>query len=91
MTARPSALKSRALIALALTWLLVGIGGAYLLSSAGPIFYDTVLGGDTFRGLTLALEEGAPVTAKTADLLHANGIATKAPPDEAWLQANNPF
>jgi septum formation protein len=33
---------------------------------------------------------GLPL-AKTADLLKANGIATKAPPDEDWLQANNPF
>lgn len=33
---------------------------------------------------------GLPL-AKAADLLKANGIATKAPPDEAWLQANNPF
>lgn len=33
---------------------------------------------------------GLPL-AKTAELLRANGIATKEPPTEEWLMANNPF
>jgi septum formation protein len=33
---------------------------------------------------------GLPL-AKTAELLQANGIAAKAPPDEDWLAAHNPF
>lgn len=33
---------------------------------------------------------GLPL-AKTAELLRANGIATKEPPAEEWLMANNPF
>lgn len=33
---------------------------------------------------------GLPL-AKAADLLKANGIATKEPPAEEWLMANNPF
>jgi septum formation protein len=33
---------------------------------------------------------GLPL-AKTAELLKANGIATKEPPGEEWLMANNPF
>ena len=33
---------------------------------------------------------GLPL-AKTAELLQANGMRTKAPPDEDWLAANNPF
>jgi septum formation protein len=33
---------------------------------------------------------GLPL-AKTAELLKANGIATKTPPSEDWLMANNPF
>lgn len=33
---------------------------------------------------------GLPL-AKTADLLRANGVAVRDPPDEGWLQANNPF
>ena len=33
---------------------------------------------------------GLPL-AKTAEMLKANGIAAKAPPDEDWLAANNPF
>lgn len=69
LTARPSRLKSRALITLGLAWLTIGIGGAYLLSSAGPVFYDRILGGDTFSDLTHALDAGAPITVKTADLL----------------------
>lgn len=68
LTARPSSLKTRALIALALSWLLVGIAGAYSLSSAGPIFYDRAFGGNRFAELLAALE-AAPVTTRTADLL----------------------
>ncbi len=33
---------------------------------------------------------GLPL-AKTAEMLKANGMAVKAPPDEDWLAANNPF
>ncbi|MEK6975802.1 MAG: Maf family protein [Candidatus Thermoplasmatota archaeon] len=33
---------------------------------------------------------GLPL-AKTAELLRANGVATKDPPAEDWLAANNPF
>lgn len=33
---------------------------------------------------------GLPL-ARTADLLRANGIATRDPPAEEWLMANNPF
>ena len=38
LATRPSAHKSRALVTLALSWLVVGICGAWALSSAGPIF-----------------------------------------------------
>ena len=33
---------------------------------------------------------GLPL-AKTADLLRTNGVTVRDPPDEGWLQANNPF
>lgn len=33
---------------------------------------------------------GLPL-AKTADLLRSNGIAVREPPNEDWLQVNNPF
>lgn len=68
LTSRPSHLKTRALIALALSWLVVGIAGAYALSSAGPVLYDRAFGGNRFADLLAALGN-APVTMKTADLL----------------------
>ena len=68
VTARPSALKTQALICVSLAWLVLGVGGAYLLSSAGPIFYDRVFGGSELAALTEALRN-APITTKTADLL----------------------
>jgi len=55
---KPSALKSRSLIAYVLIWPVVGTLGSYLLSSAGPIFHDALFGGHS--GLIAALErEGA--------------------------------
>ena len=68
LTAAPSERKTQALITLALSWLLVGIAGAYLLSSAGPIFYDRVFGGDRFAELMAVLGD-APVATRTAGLL----------------------
>jgi hypothetical protein len=62
----PSPVKSRALITFSLAWLLLGGIAATLLSSAGPIFFDRLLGGDRFallsqtlqsRGARLALAE----------------------------------
>lgn len=66
---KPSPFKSRALIALVLAWLVLGVIGAYLLSSAGPIFYDRVYGGHHFSALTRMLEAHAPVATFTADAL----------------------
>jgi hypothetical protein len=51
MIARPSAAKSRALIAYSLAWLLLGVVAALLLASAGPIFYDRLFGGSSFAAL----------------------------------------
>jgi hypothetical protein len=47
----PSPAKSRALIAHSLTWLMLGVVAALLLSSAGPIFYDRLFGGTDFQAL----------------------------------------
>lgn len=69
LAATPSRLKSRALLALALAWLFLGVFGAYLLSSAGPIFYDRVHGGGTFQALTDAISAKAPITTFTANAL----------------------
>jgi hypothetical protein len=65
---RPSRFKTQALITLSLAWLILGIGGAYLLSSAGPIFYDRVAGGSEFAGLAAALHD-APLALRTSDML----------------------
>ena len=78
---KPSPLKTQAFVSLALAWLLLGIGGAYLLSSAGPIYYDRIFGGDAFAGLALTLDQ-APVAARTSQMLwrayslHSNEIAS---------------
>jgi hypothetical protein len=52
----PSRAKSRALIAYSLAWLLLGVGVATLFSSAGPLFYDRLLGGGQFVMLRETLE-----------------------------------
>jgi hypothetical protein len=65
---KPSELKTRAIVSHALLWLGVGLGAAYLLSSAGPIFYDRLFGGETFGPLTHALvNEGARGTLRASD------------------------
>lgn len=56
MLSRPSPMKSRSLIAYGLAWFLLGAVAAVLLSSAGPLFYDRVFGGDTFARLTETLQ-----------------------------------
>lgn len=66
LVAPPSPAKSRALVAYSLAWFVLGVAAATLFSSAGPIFYDRLFGGDRFatlnhmlhvRGATLALAE----------------------------------
>jgi hypothetical protein len=58
LLSRPSPRKNRLMIAYVLMWPAVGTLGAYLLSSAGPIFHDALFGGNS--GLLDALRrEGA--------------------------------
>lgn len=67
----PSQAKSRALIAYVLSWFLLGVIAATLLSSAGPIFHDRVFGGNAFRAL--------------ADMLHSRGAwLVLAESDRMW-------
>jgi len=47
----PSPRKSRALMAYSLAWLILGVASAALLSSAGPIFFDRLYGGNAFGDL----------------------------------------
>lgn len=61
LLSRPSPVKTRSMIAYLLMWPAVGTIGGYLLSSAGPIFHDALLGGHS--GLLDALkQEGAKGT-----------------------------
>jgi hypothetical protein len=39
-------------VAYGLIWLLLGVGLAYAVPSAGPIFYDRIYGGHQFAGIT---------------------------------------
>lgn len=73
---RPSPAKSRALIAYSLSWFLLGVVAATLLSSAGPIFYDRLFGGTFYlplgetlraRGAWIALAESNAMWASFAD------------------------
>jgi hypothetical protein len=68
----PSAHKTQTLITFALTTLVLGIVAAYLLSSAGPIFYDRVFGGQTFGALTSDLAGQAP------NMMHAQHLLWEA-------------
>lgn len=47
--------KSRAIVAYTLAWFLLGMVGATILSSAGPIFHDRIFGGSAFAGLGATL------------------------------------
>ena len=58
MAEPPSRAKSRALIAYALAWFVLGIAAATLFASAGPIFYDRLLGGSGFGALSDTLRSG---------------------------------
>ena len=68
----PSARKSRALIAYSLAWFVLGVGAAVALSSAGPIFYDRLYGGQQFAALRDMLEaRGCWMTLGESDAMWA--------------------
>ncbi|HEX6660851.1 MAG TPA: phosphatase PAP2 family protein [Sphingomicrobium sp.] len=70
--ARPSSIKSRALIAYSLAWFLLGAVAAMLLSSAGPLFYDRLYGGHQFQPLHAMLRtRGGWVALAESDLMWA--------------------
>jgi PAP2 superfamily len=68
----PSASKSRALIAYSLAWFLLGVVGAVLCSSVGPVFYDRLLGGHQFAALHERLATGAWMVRGEADAMWAS-------------------
>lgn len=68
--APPSRAKSRALVACSAAWFLLGVVAATLLSSAGPIFFDRVFGGEQFAPLHQILaKRGADLVLSTSDVM----------------------
>jgi hypothetical protein len=78
--------KSRALIAYGLAWLLLGAVAAVLCASAGPIFYDRLLGGHDFAALDVKLQGGAWMVRSEADAMWAS-FATGHPSLVAGMSA----
>jgi hypothetical protein len=66
---RPSAIKARAMLAYFLTVGLLGVCGQYLLSSAGPIFYDRIVGGERFEELAARIDAHAKFVKIGANML----------------------
>jgi hypothetical protein len=82
-----SAAKSRLLIAYVLTWSLLGVVAALLLSSAGPIFHDRIFGGSEFAPLREMLDRrGAWLVLAESDRMWAS-LATGRPTIVAGISA----
>jgi len=82
-----SAAKARVLIAYILAWFVLGVVAAILLSSAGPIFYDRLFGGTTFRGLKEALQgHGARFAIAESDRMWRS-LASRRPGIVAGISA----
>ena len=70
---RPSQAKTRVMVTHSLSWLLLGVVAATLLSSAGPIFYDRLFGGGDFSALGQMLRHrGAWVAIAESDAMWAS-------------------
>jgi hypothetical protein len=72
---RPTPKKARAMLAWFLIVGVMGVCGQYLLSSAGPVFYDRVVGGDTFAGLMSRIAAHAKLTGMAENFLWASYTA----------------
>jgi hypothetical protein len=80
--AKESTRTNRAIVCYGLIWLILGVVG-WAFSSAGPLFYDHVFGGDTFAPLIASLRhDGATLVLRTSGYLvdaystHRSGIGT---------------
>lgn len=85
--ATPSPAKSRALIAYGLAWFVLGVAGATLLSSAGPIFYDRLYGGSEFAGLGEVLHRHGAWVALTESEAMWTSFASRDPSLVAGISA----
>ena len=84
---RPSRAKSRVLISYSLAWFVLGVAAAALLSSAGPLFYDRLFGGNAFAPLQQMLHErGAWVVLAESDRMWAS-LASGRPGVVAGISA----
>ena len=87
LTQPASAAKSHSLIAYLLAWFLLGVVAAILFSSAGPLFYDRVLGGTDFATLRETLQHrGAWVALGESDKMWAS-LASGRPSIVAGISA----
>ena len=87
VTQPSSTMKSRALIAYVLAWFLLGVVAATVLSSAGPIFHDRILGGTAFAALRETLQSrGAWVALAESDKMWAS-LASGQPGIVAGISA----
>lgn len=74
-----AALRLRYFVALTATAIILGIVVRLLGSSAGPIFYDRMLGGGRFADLTASLNASSagPDTLRIADYLYGSYVSNK--------------
>lgn len=73
----PSSRKSQALIAYTLAWFVLGVVAAVLCASAGPIFYDRLLGGHQFAALADRVKAGAWMTRAESDAMWASFASSR--------------
>jgi hypothetical protein len=66
---RPSTTKAQAMLGWFLTVGLMGVCGQYFLSSAGPVFYDRIVGGDRFVDLMARIDAHAQLVQMAANML----------------------
>ena len=83
----PSTMKSRLLIGYVLAWFLLGVVAALIFSSAGPIFYDRLFGGNSFAPLRETLHgRGAWVVLAESDRMWTS-LASSRPGIVAGISA----
>ena len=84
---RPSPAKTRALVAYGAGWFALGVVAAALFASAGPIFFDRLLGGNSFEPLQSTLHaRGVWIATAESDKMWAS-LASQRPGPVAGISA----